>query len=374
MKNENDIYVTSPAMPPIEKFFDIMKDIWDSKQLTNVGKYHRRFEKNLCDYLGVSHCNLVTNGTLAIILSLQALRITGEVITTPFSFPASTHALYWNGIKPVFCDIEYKTLNLDPNRIESLITPKTTAILPVHVYGHPCDVNKIKEIAEVYGLHVIYDAAHAFGVEINGESILNYGDISILSFHATKIFNTMEGGAIITRDEKIKRRIDFLKNFGFADEVTIIGPGINAKMCEVLAAYGLLELEIIDEEIKKREKISRCYKKRLVEIPGITNFGDIDGVKPNYSYYPILIHQDQFGKSRDEVYEELKKHRIHSRRYFFPLISQFPTYRSLPSAARDNLPVAEKITKEILCLPIYGDLDIKQVDKICQIIIKMSKS
>lgn len=261
---------------------------------------------------------------------------------------------------------------MDADKIESLITPKTTALLPVHVYGNPCDVKKIEKIADTYGLRVIYDAAHAFGVKLNGKSILNYGDVSILSFHAAKTFNTMEGGKIITKDEKIKHRVDFLKNFGFADEVTVIGPGINAKMCEAIAAFGLLELEIIDEEIRLRKKLYQCYNERLLGVPGITIFGAIDGVKSNYSYYPILIHQDQFGRSRDDVYEELKKHHIYSRRYFYPLISQFPTYRSLPSASRDNLPVAEKITKQILCLPIYGDLELKDVDRICHIIKKMS--
>lgn len=362
------IYVTRPLLPELEKFVDYLRDIWESKWLTNNGKYHQQFEQALQDYLGIKNCSLFVNGTLALVVGLQALRITGEVITTPYSFVATTHALHWNGIKPVFCDIEEGTLNIDSHKIESLITPCTTAILAVHVYGHPCDVNNIRKIADTYGLKVIYDAAPAFGVKINGESILNYGDMSMLSFHATKVFNTIEGGAIVTNDEKLKKRADFLRNFGFVDEVTVVAPGINAKMNELQAAYGLLQLEIIDEEIRKRKEITLIYRRNLFDIEGIKIFEDFSGVTHNYSYFPILIDHGKYGRSRDEVYGLLKKNNIYARRYYYPLISHFPTYKNLASACPENLPVAEKITKEILCLPIYGNLETDEVKKVCNLI------
>ncbi len=369
MKNcDKRIYVTQPALPPLDKFVVYLKDIWESKWLTNKGKYHQRFEQALCDYLGVKYCSLFVNGTLALIVGLQALRITGEVITTPYSFVASTHALHWNGIKPVFCDIEEKNLTIDADKIESLITPKTTAILPVHVYGHPCDVDKITAIADTYGLKVIFDAAHAFGVKINGNPVLNYGDLSILSFHATKVFNTIEGGAVVTDDKKLKERIDFLKNFGFADEVTVVAPGINAKMNELQAAFGLLQLEIIENEIKKRKAVANYYRKHLENLEGIKLFYDLEGIVYNYSYFPVLIDSKTFGCSRDELYETLKKNNIYARRYFYPLISQFPSYRSIPSASPGNLPVAEKVTLQVLCLPIYGELELDEQKKVVEIL------
>jgi len=339
-KFNKPIYVTQPFLPPLKEFVPYLKDIWDSKWLTNMGKYHQQFEKELADYLGVKHICLFANGTLALMTALQALRITGEVITTPFSFVATTHALHWNGITPVFCDIEPEYCNIDPDKIESLITPRTTAILPVHVYGNPCQVDKIQKIADTYGLKVIYDAAHAFCVRINGTSILNYGDLSILSFHATKVFTTFEGGAIICHDEKMKKRIDYLKNFGFADEVTVVGPGINAKMNEFSSALGLLQLKYIDKALGKRKKIAQFYRKKLVGIPGIRYLNDIPRVEHNYAYFPIFINEKEYGKTRDEVYEELKKHNIYCRRYFYPLISQFSTYKGLSSASSENLPVA----------------------------------
>jgi len=362
------IYVTRPSLPPFEEFVEVLKDIWNSRWLTNNGPYHERFEQALAEYLGVKYISLFANGTLALITALQALRITGEVITTPYSFVATTHALHWNGITPVFCDIEPEYCNIDPEKIEALITPKTTAILAVHVYGNPCDVRRIQEIADTYGLKVIYDACHAFGVAIDGESVLNYGDLSILSFHATKVFTTFEGGAIICHDEKMKKRIDFLKNFGFADETIVVGPGINAKMNEFQAALGLLQLKYIDEAIDKRRRISELYRSKLSDIDGIRLLKSGVNVKTNFQYFPVFIDEKAFGKRRDELYNELRKHDIYARRYFYPLISQFPTYRGLPSASPGNLPVAERITKEVLCLPMYSDLNSDHVEFVCRIV------
>lgn len=371
MKNaeeDGSIFVTRPALPPLEEFVSSLEEIWVSRQLTNMGKFHRKFEQDLCDYLGVKYLSLFTNGTLALMTALQALRITGEVITTPFSFVATTHALHWNGIRPVFCDIDPLFFNLDPDKIEAAITPQTTALLPVHVYGNPCAVDKISEIADSYGLKVIYDACHAFGVRINDNSILNYGDLSVLSFHATKVFTTFEGGAIICHDEKTKKRIDYLKNFGFANESTVVGPGINAKMNEFQAALGILQLKYIDQSVEGRKKVAQQYKNNLNDIEGIRILDDIKGVKHNHQYFPILINKEEFGKSRDEVYDELRKHNIYARRYFYPLISQFPTYKGLSSASAENLPIAENIAKGILCLPIYSDLKPTVIDTICKII------
>lgn len=362
------ILVTQPILPPLDEFVDLLKDIWDSKWLTNNGKYHQAFEKALAEYLGVKYVSLFTNGTLALISALQVLRISGEVITTPYSFVATSHSLHWNGIKPVFADIDPLTLNIDPKKIEAAITPRTTAIMPVHVYGNPCDVEAIKEIADIYGLKVIYDAAHAFSVDINGNSLLNYGDMSILSFHATKVFNTIEGEAIITNDESSKKRIDYLKNFGFAGETKVIAPGINAKMNELQAAYGLLQLNHIDQAIDKRKNVADQYKKHLRDIKGITYLEDMQGVKHNYAYFPIFIDSKEYGKQRDDLYEELKRHNIFGRRYFYPLISQFPTYSGLPSAAADNLPVAEAVTQTVICLPIYPDLSVEDISTIVKVI------
>jgi dTDP-4-amino-4,6-dideoxygalactose transaminase len=366
------IYLTQPLLPPLEKYIKYLEDIWERKFVTNNAFYHQQFEKKLAQYLEVENCSLLANGTLALIIALQAHRITGEVITTPYSFVATVHALHWNGITPVFCDIEEETFSINPDKIESLITPKTTAILPVHIYGIPCNMEKINSIAETYGLKVIYDAAHAFGVKKDEKTILLSGDMSILSFHATKVFNTMEGGAIVTNDDKMKKRIDYLKNFGFADEVTVVAPGINAKMNELQAVLGILALEMIEHEIEKRKKVADRYRKNLAGIKGIKLFYEIKNIKHNYSYFPILIDQELFGKSRDDIYYALRKEEIYARRYFYPLISNFPTYRGLPSAESSNLPVAEKISNQILCLPIYGNLESEIVDKICLIIKKLN--
>lgn len=373
MKTNNEpIYVTRPNLPPLEKLQPYLKEIWKNKILTNNGPFHQKFEKELAKYLGVEHINLFANGTLALVVGLQALRITGEVITTPFSFVATTHALKWNGITPIFCDIEEKTLNIDPNKIEALITPKTTAIMPVHVYGHPCDTEAIQDIADKYGLIVIYDAAHAFGIKMKDKNLLLEGDMSILSFHATKLFTTFEGGAIISKDERLKKRIDFLKNFGFANEVTVVAPGINAKMNEFQSVIGLLSLEIVEEEIAKRKKVAETYFELLKDIKGIRVFNNFDNYDYNYSYFPILIDEAEFGYSREKVYDELKKNNIYARRYFYPLISNMPTYRSLPSAAKENLPVANKIAEQVLCLPIYGSLENDSIEIIKNILLNLN--
>ena len=362
------IYVTRPALPPLDEFVEYLRKIWDTRILTNNGPFHQQFEKELAEYLGVKYLSVFANGTLALVTALQALRITGEVITTPFSFVATTHSLWWNNIKPVFVDIEPDYFNLDPEKIEAAITPQTTAIMPVHVYGNPCRVDEIQHIADTYGLKVIYDAAHAFGVTVNGNSILNYGDLSVLSFHATKTFNTIEGGAIICHDEKTKKRIDFLKNFGFADELTVVEPGINAKMNEIQAAYGLLQLKHIDEYIANRKAVADFYRNDLKDIKGIGILNDIEGIRHSYTYFPILINEREYGESRDEIYERLKRHNIYGRRYFYPLISQFPTYRGLPSAKVENLPVATKVADQVICLPIYPSLETENIEAIISLL------
>jgi len=362
------VYVTRPALPPLDEFSEYLKKIWDTRILTNNGPFHQQFEKELADYLGVKYISVFANGTLALVTALQALRITGEVVTTPFSFVATTHSLWWNNIKPVFVDIEPDYFNLDPEKIEAAITPQTTAILPVHVYGNPCRVDEIQRIADTYGLKVIYDAAHAFGVKINGNSILNYGDLSVLSFHATKTFNTIEGGAIVCHDEKTKKRIDFLKNFGFAGEITVIAPGINAKMNELQAAFGLIQLKHIDEYIFRRKKIAELYRKELSGVKGIRVLYDIEGVDHSYTYFPILVDEKFYSESRDTLYERLKKNNIYGRRYFYPLISQFPSYRGLSSARPDNLPFATSVAEQVICLPIYPDLGKSNCQRIISII------
>jgi len=367
-KLNKPIYVTQPAFPPLDEFTELLKQIWENKILTNNGPFHQQFEKELADYLDVKYISVFSNGTLALMTALQALRITGEVITTPFSFVATTHSLWWNNIKPVFADIESNTFNLDPVKVESAITPQTTAIMPVHVYGNPCNLTELQRIADTYGLKLIYDAAHAFGVKVNGDSVLNFGDLSILSFHATKVFNTIEGGAIICHDEKTKQRIDYLKNFGFADETTVIAPGINAKMNEVQAAYGLLQLKYVDENIAKRKAITQLYREQLANILGLKYLNDMETVNHTYSYFPIFINEKVYGKTRDELYDELKKHNIYGRRYFYPLISQFPSYRGLASAKLSNLPIAEKVAQQVICLPIYPNIDKKDIEYISNII------
>lgn len=347
------ITVTSPLIPPLEEFIPYLEDIWGKKWLTNNGCYHQKLEKALGEYLGVKYLSLFTNGTLPLITALQALRIVGEVITTPYSFVATTHALWWNGIKPVFVDVDPYTGNLDPNKIEAAITPKTTAIMPVHVYGNPCDVDKIQAIADKYGLKVIYDAAHAFGVQMNGESILNAGDMSTLSFHATKAYNTIEGGALICKDKETKQRIDYLKNFGFAGETQVVAPGINGKMDEVRAAYGLLSLKYVDNAIETRSNVAKFYRQHLKNIMGISYMEDIVGVKHNYSYFPIFVDAAHYGMSRDDLYEKLKEHGVFGRRYFYPLISSFSTYRGLESANIENLRIANEIANKVICLPMH---------------------
>jgi dTDP-4-amino-4,6-dideoxygalactose transaminase len=354
------IFVTQPFLPPLDEFTPYLQQIWENKVLTNNGPFHNQLEQALCDYLGVEHLALFTNGTLALVTALQALRIRDEVITTPYSFVATAHSLLWNNIKPVFVDIDPRTCNLDPARIEDAITPKTTAIVPVHCYGNPCDVDRIQQIADIYGLKVIYDAAHAFGVRQKGLSVLRHGDLSVLSFHATKTFNTFEGGAIVCPDAKTKERIDFLKNFGFANEVTVMAPGINGKMSEINAAFGLLQLKYIDGALQRRKEIEALYRKALSGLRGVALLPKPEQTETNSSYMPILITEEA-AHDRDAIYYAMKKAGIHGRRYFYPLISDMPMYRRLTSAKRENLPVARKVSQQVICLPIYPGLEDSQV-------------
>ncbi len=366
--SSSPIYVTQPALPPLEEFMPYLEKIWANKILTNGGPFHQQLEKALCDYLGVQHLALFSNGTLALVTALQALRITGEVITTPYSFVATAHSLLWNGIKPVFVDVHPDTLNLDPARIEAAITPQTTAIMPVHCYGHPCDIEAIQKIADSYNLKVIYDAAHAFGVKCHCGSVLNHGDLSVLSFHATKVFNTFEGGAIICPDAKTKQRIDHLKNFGFVDETTVVAPGINGKMSEINAAFGMLQLKHVDETLVKRKTIDAAYRQALKDVPGIRCLQDAGEQVANYSYFPILVETD-YPLRRDALYQKLKDNNIFARRYFYPLITDFPMYRGMPSAHRDNLPVATAAAQKVLCLPIYPALTVQDQQRIISIVL-----
>lgn len=364
------ITVTSPLLPNLDEFTDMLKDIWDKKWITNNGEYHKRLESALAEYLKVPFVSLFTNGTLPLITALQALRITGEVITTPYSFVATTHSLWWNGIRPVFVDIDPATGNIDPDKIEAAITPKTTAIMPVHVYGKPCDTERIQAIADKYGLKVIYDAAHAFGVEVNGQSILNAGDLSTLSFHATKVYNTIEGGALVMHDAKVKQRIDYLKNFGFAGETEVVAPGINSKMDEIRAAYGLLNLHQVDAAIEARHKVATAYRESLRKVNGITFFEDMPGVRHNYSYFPIFIDSERYGMTRDELYFKMKEDNVLGRRYFYPLISEFTTYRGLPSAARENLPIAHRMAETVICLPMHHALTDEDIARVINCIVE----
>lgn len=394
------ITVTSPLLPNLDEFHEELKKIWDCKWITNNGSYHKKLEAALAEYLGVPYVSLFTNGTLPLLTALQALRITGEVITTPYSFVATTHSIWWNGCKPVFVDIDPATGNIDPDKIEAAITPKTTAIMPVHVYGKPCDVRRIKEIADTYGLKVIYDAAHAFALEIpkheadykrafdetrnalepckpvkreelkvETESILNWGDMSTLSFHATKVYNTIEGGAMIMHDLATKKRIDDLKNFGIHDEVTVVGPGINSKMDEMRSAYGLLNLRQVDAAIAARQQVAIKYREALRDVEGITFFDDMPGVRHNYSYFPIFIDEKAFGMSRDALYAKMKEANVLGRRYFYPLISEFSTYRGLESARPENLPNAHKMSNSVLCLPMHHGLSEDDIQRILDLII-----
>lgn len=354
--SEKPVYVTQPYLPPLEEFVPYLERIWERKWLTNAGPFHEELETALAAYLGVEHLSLFANGTIALVTALQALEVTGEVITTPYSFVATAHSLLWNNIQPVFVDIDPATCNLDPAGIEAAITPHTSAILPVHCYGTPCDVEAIQRAADGRGLKVIYDAAHAFGVKLKGHSLLRHGDLSVLSFHATKVFHTFEGGAIISPDAKTKQRIDYLKNFGFADEVTIVAPGINGKMNEVQAAMGLLQLRHIDAAIGRRRVIDALYREELRGLPGIRLLAPSADFQPNCSYFPIFVQPD-FGCSRDQLYERLKGEGVFTRRYFYPLISDMPMYRDLPSAAVEGLPNAKVAADTVLCLPIYSELD-----------------
>ena len=398
---EKHITVTAPLLPNLDDFNKILKDIWASKWITNNGQHHKQLETALRDYLKVPQVSLFTNGTLPLLTALQALRITGEVITTPYSFVATTHSIWWAGCKPVFVDIDPRTGNLDPEKIEAAITPRTTAIMPVHCYGKPCDVRRIKEIADTYGLKVIYDAAHAFALEIpkheadykrafdesrnalepctpvkrelqtvETESILNWGDMSTLSFHATKVYNTIEGGAMIMPNEETKKRIDFLKNFGFANETTVVGPGINSKMDEVRAAYGLLNLKLVDDCIAARQQVAIKYREALRDVEGITFFDDMPGVKHNYSYFPIFVDAKAYGMTRDELYFKMQEKNVFGRRYFYPLISEFSTYRGLESADPNNLPNAHKMADSVLCLPMHHELSDEDMNRILETIIK----
>lgn len=369
MSSKPTIYVTQPDLPPLEDFIASLQDIWNNRVLTNGGPYHERFERALCEYLGVEHVSLLSNGTLALVTALQALRITGEVITTPYSFVATAHSLLWNGIKPVFVDIDPRTLNMDPRRIEAAITPQTTAILPVHVYGQPCDVDAIQRIADCYNLRVIYDGAHAFGVRMGEQahSIARHGDVTMLSFHATKVFNTFEGGALVCQDVKTKRRIDHLKNFGFVDEVTVVAPGINGKMNEFSAALGLQQLARAQGVLARRREIADVYRGQLAGVRGIRQVFADPAAVTNYGYFPILVEPD-YPIDRDALYWRLREGGIHGRRYFYPLISDFPMYRGMPSAQPANLPVAAAAAARVLCLPIYPDLRAEEQARVIDLV------
>ena len=397
--DNKQITVTSPLLPNLDEFHELLKEIWDSKWITNNGSFHKKLEVALAEYLKVPFVSLFTNGTLPLLTALQALRITGEVITTPYSFVATTHSIWWNGCKPVFIDVEPKTGNMDPDKIEAAITPKTTAIMPVHCYGKPCDVRRIKDIADKYGLKVIYDAAHAFAleipeneadysvafdeannvfnpsqaakkVEVETESILNWGDMSTLSFHATKVYNTIEGGAMIMHDAETKKRIDYLKNFGFAGETEVVGPGINSKVDEMRAAYGLLNLKQVDAAIEARKKTADTYREALRGVDGLTFYEDMPGVKHNYSYFPMFIDAEKYGMTRDELYFKMKEANVLGRRYFYPLISEFSTYRGLESARKENLPNAHKMADTVICLPMHHELSEGDMERILKLIVR----
>lgn len=363
------IYVTQPYLPPLEEFYPYLEEIWSNKILTNAGPFHQQLEGALCEFLGVDYISLFSNGTLGLVTALQALRVTGEVITTPYSFVATAHSLLWNGIKPVFVDVDPVSLNLDPSKIEAAITPQTTAIMPVHCYGHSCDVHAIQRIADNYNLRVIYDAAHAFGVKDEGGSVLRHGDLSVLSFHATKVFNTFEGGAIVCPDAKTKQRIDHLKNFGFVDEVTVVAPGINGKMSEINAAFGLLQLKHMGEVLRQRGEIDANYRRQLAGAKGIVCLSAAEKQDSNYSYFPILV-QSEYPLSRDGLYQKLKDHGVNGRRYFYPLISDFPMYRGLSSAHRGNLPIATEAATQVLCLPIYPALSQADQQRVIDLVLE----
>ena len=364
------ITVTSPLLPNLDEFNEMLKEIWASKWITNNGQFHKQLEKALAEYLKVPYISLFTNGTLPLLTALQALRITGEVITTPYSFVATTHSIWWNGCRPVFVDIEEETCGIDPEKIEAAITPKTTAIMPVHCYGKPVKMKQIQEIADKYGLKVIYDAAHAFGVEVDGESVLNRGNMSTLSFHATKVYNTLEGGALVCHDEQTKKRIDYLKNFGFAGETEVVAPGINGKMDEMRAAFGLLNLRQVDAAIEARHQVAIRYRDALRHVEGIDFWDDMPGVRHNYGYFPIFVDTERYGMTRDELYVKMRDRGILARRYFYPLISDFSTYRGLPSATRENLPVATRMADTVICLLIHHQLTVDEQQRVIDVILK----
>lgn len=370
---DRPLYVTQPYLPPLEEFIPYLRKIWDSHTLTNSGPMHQQFEQSLSEYLGVEHISLFSNGTQALVTALQVLRITGEVITTPYSFVATAHSLVWNGISPIFADVTPDGYNLDPECIEAAITPQTTAIMPVHCYGHPCDVQGIQRVADKYNLRVIYDAAHAFGVKDSGGSILRHGDLSVLSFHATKVFNTFEGGAVVCPSAKVKAHVDHLKNFGFVDEETVVAPGVNGKMNEFSAALGLLQLQHIDETLRRRAEISKLYMQELRDVPGIHWITPQVMAQANHAYFPILI-EEQYGLSRDDLYQTLRSQGIFARRYFYPLISDFSVYRGLPSSKRENLPNASRLASQVLCLPLYPSMRNDDVSRVTQIIRSSKKS
>jgi dTDP-4-amino-4,6-dideoxygalactose transaminase len=372
---DHEVYVARPTMPPLEKFNTSLEEIWRTRWLTNSGPFHQRFEAALGQYLGTPHVNLFCNGTIALLVALQALRIaSGEVITTPFTFPATPHVLHWNGVVPVFGDIDPVTLNLDASKVEALITPKTVAIMPVHVFGNPCDVAALEQIADKYGLKVIYDGAHAFGVKLRGRGLATFGDLTMLSFHATKLFTTVEGGALVSGSEKLKSRVDFLKTFGIADLETVVAPGINGKMNELQSAFGLLQLDMVKDEIQKRRELTTIYRRRLAQIPGLTfQTRDLPEVEHNYAYFPVLVEAGEFGMDRNELFEHLKKFNIMARKYFYPLCTHFNSYRSLSSASPDRLPIAERIASQVLCLPIYGTLEPAAVEQIADAIAGLSE-
>lgn len=371
MASRDKILVTSPLLPKLEELNELMADIWNRKWITNAGYYHQLLEEELAKYLGVEYISLFTNGTLPLITALQALGLTkGEVITTPYSFVATSHSIWWNQLTPVFVDIEEETCGMDPAKIEAAITPNTVAIMPVHCYGKPCKTEQIDAIAKKHGLKVIYDAAHAFGVRVNGKSILNAGDISTLSFHATKVYNTIEGGALVCHSAEMKHQIDNLKNFGFRGEVTVEAPGINGKMDEVRAAYGLLNLKQVDAAIEAREKVADAYRAALKNVKGIRFFDDMAGVRHNYSYFPIFVDAEQYGMTRDELYEKMKAANVYGRRYFYPLITAFDPYKDYPSASLENLPVATKIADQVICLPMHHALSNEDIERIMYCICK----
>lgn len=371
MHDPAPLYVTQPELPPLDDFLPYLRQIWDSRQLSNGGPFHRRFEQALAEHLGVPHVSLFTNATIALVTALQALRISGEVITTPYSFVATTHALRWNGIEPVFADVDPQTLNLDPDAVEAAITPRTTAIMPVHCYGTPCDVDRLQRIADDYNLKIIYDAAHAFGVRVrrgdDWTSVLRFGDLSVLSFHATKVFNTFEGGAIVSPDARTKQHIDHLKNFGFVNETTVVATGINGKMSEFNAALGLLQLEHVEHAIVRRRAIDRLYRERLSGVRGLRFLSPPSNATSNGSYMPLLV-EPEFAVSRDGLYDWLRAHGVLARRYFHPLISDFPMYRQLPSADRARLPVAAAASAQVLCLPMYPGLADADVERVAALV------